>query len=128
VTAHIEGPGGSAAENARRRLAVYGSLAPGRPNHHQLDGLAGAWSEGSVRGRLIQDGWGATLGYPAIVLDSAGPVVPVHIFESDDLPDHWARLDDFEGPGYDRVVTWVSTPTGELHACLYVLSRPAPEE
>ncbi len=41
------------------RLATYGTLAPGRANHHQLDGLAGRWFVGSVRGRLFASGWGA---------------------------------------------------------------------
>ena len=82
------------------RLAVYGSLAPGRPNHHRLRGLSGRWIDGTVRGHLHQEGWGAELGYPGIVLDLDGPTVGVQLFESPDLPDHWTRLDEFEGSGY----------------------------
>ena len=52
-----------------------------------------------MRRRLVPEGWGATLGYPALVLDPTGPVVEVQLFESNDLPAHWPRLDDFEGPG-----------------------------
>jgi gamma-glutamylcyclotransferase (GGCT)/AIG2-like uncharacterized protein YtfP len=89
--------------NAECRLVAYGTLAPGRPNHHQLDGLNGRWLDGSVRGALVQQGWGAALGYPALVLDADGPAVEVQVFESTDLPSHWPRLDDFEGPGYQRV-------------------------
>ena len=59
--------GESATNRARYRLATYGSLAPGRPNHHQLDGLEGRWSEGDVYGRLVDAGWGASLGYPALI-------------------------------------------------------------
>jgi hypothetical protein len=41
--------------------------------------------------------------------------IEVYIFESLDLPDHWSRLDEFEGLGYRRVVvTQVSTADGEL--------------
>lgn len=107
--------------SARRRLATYGSLAPGQVNHHQLDGLDGHWSEGYVYGTLIDAGWAAGLGYPALILDPDGPPVAVQIFESTGLPDHWSRLDDFEGDGYERVVTTVSTPDGELRASIYVL-------
>ena len=103
------------------RLATYGSLAPGRPNHHQLDGLRGRWLHGQVHGALVDEGWGAALGYPALTLDPDGPAVDVHVFESADLPAHWARLDDFEGPGYRRVVTTVRTPDGDLEASIYVL-------
>jgi pimeloyl-ACP methyl ester carboxylesterase len=44
-------------------------------------------------------------------------------FESDDLPANWPRLDDFEGPGYRRVVATVLTADGDLPACMYVLRR-----
>ena len=45
-------------------LAVYGTLAPGRPNHHVLAPLGGAWTDGLIEGDLIPLGWGAALGYP----------------------------------------------------------------
>jgi len=56
-------------------------------------------------------------------LDPSGDFIDVHIFESEDLPHHWARLDEFEGPGYRRVVARVSTPSGELDAWIYVLAN-----
>ena len=104
------------------RLAVYGTLAPGRPNHDQLDGLTGRWIEGAVRGRLLEEGWGIELGYPGIVLDPDGPSVGVQLFESSDLPDHWDRLDEFEGVGYRRTTTTVSTAEGDLPAFIYALA------
>ena len=110
---------------ADRRLAVYGSLAPGRRNHRQLAALRGSWREGHVRGRLVEAGWGAALGYPALVLDPDGIDVPVHVLESDALPDHWARLDEHEGSDYRRVVVRVSTPEGELDASIYELADDA---
>ena len=60
------------------------------------------------------------LGYPALRLDPDGSTVGVDIFESADLPAHWARLDAFEGPGYERVITTVHTPTGDIEASIYV--------
>ena len=104
------------------RFAVYGSLAPGRPNHHQLNSLSGRWIEGTVRGQLLQEGWGAELGYPGIVLDLDGPTIGVQLFESSDLADHWTRLDEFEGSAYRRTVTAVSTAEGDLLASIYVLA------
>ena len=54
--------------------------------------------------------WGADLyGYPGIDLDPDGPTVAVQLFESPDLPEHWTRLDEFEGSGYRRTVTTVNT-------------------
>jgi gamma-glutamylcyclotransferase (GGCT)/AIG2-like uncharacterized protein YtfP len=106
------------------RLAVYGTLAPGRVNHHQISALAGIWQRGTVRGKLFSSGWGATLGFPGLILDPFGPSVEVDLFESRDLPDHWARLDEFEGTGYRRVVATVNTKEGERNAWIYVLADP----
>ena len=105
---------------ADTRFATYGTLAPGRVNHHQLAGLKGRWQQGTVRGRLVDAGWAAALGHPGLVLDPLGPVVEVYLFESAELPDHWPRLDEFEGTGYRRVVTQVHTADGELDAWIYV--------
>ncbi len=109
--------------SADMRLATYGTLAPGRVNNDQLAGLKGHWRQGTVRGRLFEIGWGAALGYPGIILDTSGTNVEVHIFESPDLPNHWRRLDEFEGKGYRRVVTKVSTKDGDLAASIYVVNE-----
>ena len=105
-------------------LFVYGTLAPGRPNAHVMDGMTGTWEQGVARGALLPDGWGAAAGYPAIVLDADGPEVPGLLFRSADLPAHWDRLDEFEGEGYDRVLTTVRLATGErVTAYVYALRR-----
>jgi gamma-glutamylcyclotransferase (GGCT)/AIG2-like uncharacterized protein YtfP len=107
---------------ADTRLATYGTLAPGRVNHQRLAGLKGRWRQGTVRGRLVDAGWGAALGYPGLVLDPLGPVVEVWLLESLDLPDHWSRLDAFEGTGYRRVVAPVRTADGAWDAWIYVVA------
>ena len=107
------------------RLAVYGSLAPGQSNHHQLDGLAGRWQAGVVRGRKLESGWGAAVGYPGLRPDPAGPAVAVQVFTSPDLPDHWARLDAFEGAEYERVAIAVDLGGETIEAQIYAL-RPEP--
>ena len=103
------------------RLAVYGSLAPGKANHRQLDGLTGEWRAGSVRGWLTEFGWGAAQGYPGLRLDPDGPVVAVQVFTSADLAAHWARLDAFEGDEYRRVTVEVATSDGPLAAQIYAV-------
>ena len=101
------------------RLATYGTLAPGRANSIQLAELEGFWRQGTVRGRLIEAGWGAEQGYPGLILDPAGDSVEVHLFESPDLPLDWSRLDAFEGAGYRRVVARVTMADGDLDASIY---------
>jgi gamma-glutamylcyclotransferase (GGCT)/AIG2-like uncharacterized protein YtfP len=79
--------------------------------------------KGDVRGTVLDRGWAAQLGYPALILDPEGPAVEVHVFESADLPAHWTRLDEFEGRGYRRVMVSVRTPEGDLAASIYVLDE-----
>jgi gamma-glutamylcyclotransferase (GGCT)/AIG2-like uncharacterized protein YtfP len=107
------------------RLATYGTLAPAQPNHHQLSTLPGIWRKGHVFGHLVQRGWAAAIGYPALVPASDGQQVAVHLFESPELPDHWARLDAFEGAQYRRAAILVQTPTGPLEAWIYLDAAPA---
>src|SRR5689334_19583928 len=102
------------------RLATYGTLAPGKPNHHQLSDLSGRWLRGTVAGSLVQTGWGAAMGFPALVLNETGSTVNVDHFVSEDLPQHWSRLDAFEGDGYRRVPVQVHTGEGDLDAFIYV--------
>jgi gamma-glutamylcyclotransferase (GGCT)/AIG2-like uncharacterized protein YtfP len=104
------------------RLFVYGTLAPGHPNEHVLADVHGEWQPASVRGRLLQEGWGAAVGFPGIVVDEHGPEVHGQLFSSEDLPSHWQRLDDFEGVGYDRVSTTITLRGGRtVEAYIYVL-------
>ena len=92
-----------------------------------MSALDGRWLRGHVRGTLIDAGWGADYGFPGIVLDGAGEDVMVDVLESAELPAHWSRLDEFEGPGYQRVTTTASTPDGQLEISIYVLGEtPSP--
>ncbi len=103
---------------ASHRLAIYGTLAPGRVNHHHVADIVGHWLKGEVRGRLLEAGWGADLGYPGIILDETEDEVEVFVLESPDLPEHLPRLDEFEGEEYLRRVVRVQTKTGELEAMI----------
>ncbi len=96
------------------RLFVYGTLAPGRPNEHVLAEVSGTWEPATVKGKLLQEGWGAAAGYPGIVLDELGGEVNGFIFSSEELSAHWSRLDAFEGDGYERVVTLAQLENGTV--------------
>lgn len=110
-----------------QRLFVYGTLAPGRSNSHLLEAIGGTWRPARVRGTLHAEGWGATLGYPALVLDEEGGEVEGSVFSSERLADHWERLDRFEGEAYERVSTEVALDDGsKIKAWVYVLAaQPA---
>lgn len=87
-----------------RRLAVYGTLAPGKPNHHVVAPLGGEWTNGIVEGDLSEEGWGATLGYPAFRPRAGGAVIAVQVLTSSALPAAWPEIDRFEGPEYRRIL------------------------
>ena len=104
------------------KLFVYGTLCPGRPNEHMLTKIGGTWEEGTVRGTLHPEGWGATMGYPAIVLNEEGPKVEGFVFSSDKLSDFWEELDVFEGEAYERVLTMVELNSNRrIKAYIYIL-------
>lgn len=102
-------------------LAVYGTLRPGASNEHVLADVPGTWRTGTVRGQRFEDGWH---GYPGIVLGGDGSVV-VHVLTAHDLAAHLSRLDEFEGPGYRRVVAAATLDDGtEVDAWVYELTAP----
>lgn len=108
------------------RLFIYGTLAPGRPNEHVLADVPGEWESAYVRGRLLQQGWGSSVGYPGIVLDERGEKVPGFIFSSEHLEEHWSRLDEFEGEEYERVLAYAELEDGtNVQVQIYVLSMSA---
>ena len=105
------------------RLFVYGTLAPGGPNEHILASIPGTWEPAIVIGRLFQEGWGAAAGYPGIVLDEQGGEIKGFLFSSESLVEHWSRLDEFEGAGYERVLTTARLNDGNtVDAYIYRLS------
>lgn len=104
------------------RLVVYGSLAPGKSNHAQMDGMTGTWTPGTVRGHFHDGGWAAGQGFPGLVPNRDGPAVEVLVFASLDLPAHWARLDEFEGQDYRRVVVEVTVAGSCLPANIYAVA------
>ncbi len=77
-----------------------------------------------MKGHLKQCGWGAEMGYPAIVLDEDGEDVSGYVFSSGNLAKHWNELDDFEGDEYERVVAEVRMDDHRsIQAHVYVLEK-----
>ncbi|MEM9266535.1 MAG: gamma-glutamylcyclotransferase family protein [Cyanobacteria bacterium P01_F01_bin.13] len=104
------------------RLFVYGSLQPGGPNESVLTTIGGEWEAAVIKGKLIEAGWGATMGYPGLVLDETGNDVHGHVFASSNLSHQWDYLDEFEGEEYTRVLASVTLLCGEqVQTYVYVL-------
>src|SRR4028118_478752 len=62
-----------------RTLAVYGTLAPGQPNHHVLAPRGGGGVGGRVEGEVVPLGWGAARGYPGFRPRAGGEAVAVKV-------------------------------------------------
>lgn len=97
-----------------RHLIVYGSLAPGGPNHGLVGDLPGEWFEGFVTGELLEKGWSAAMSYPALRWCPEGGEIGAHLFVSPELPRMWRRLDEFEGLEYSRIWAPFWSRDGEM--------------
>lgn len=97
-----------------RHLIVYGSLAPGGPNHALVSGLQGDWKEGWVTGELLEQGWSAAMSYPALRWCPQGEQIRAWMLISPGLPALWARLDEFENLEYSRILAPFWTNEGQV--------------
>ena len=105
-----------------KKLFVYGTLGPGRPNEEVLSSIGGSWEPAVVSGSLRDEGWGSKMGYPGIVLEEDGDDVEGFLFISNNLSNHWELLDEFEGEGYERVITKARLRDGRrVDAYIYAL-------
>lgn len=99
----------------QKGLIIYGSLAPGRPNHSKVEHIKGTWKKGIIRGRLESKGWGAQMGYNGFRHAPAEEqeIINAFILLSDELADHWPLLDEFEGREYSRLLAKYELENGE---------------
>ncbi|MBU3003724.1 hypothetical protein [Paraglaciecola arctica] len=68
-------------------LFIYGTLALGKPNEHLLQDLKGTWMNSSIKGVLVQSGWGPISAFQ-VLFDSKGDQVHGLIFCSEELEQH----------------------------------------
>jgi len=98
-----------------RTLIVYGTLAPNKPNHSVVEHIKGTWHKGTVRGKLVNQGWGAQSGYPGFMPASSEEQTEIEVFVliSNELESNWQYLDNFEGEDYIRMLAAYELDTGE---------------
>lgn len=104
------------------RIFIYGTLQPGKPNHHVMKGFRGSWTKATVTGSLKQEGWGAKQGCPGIVLGTSSEAVEGYVFQTEQIQDLLPVLDKLEGEDYVRVQTIASLESGDqVEAHIYAL-------
>jgi gamma-glutamylcyclotransferase (GGCT)/AIG2-like uncharacterized protein YtfP len=101
-----------------KAIIIYGTLAPDRPNHSKIQHIKGKWLKGIVKGKLVNEGWGAELGYYGFRHSHIDEQenIDAYILFSDELVDNWPYLDEFEGDGYRRILAKFELENGEVGA------------
>ena len=96
-------------------LIVYGTLAPGRQNHSQVEHIKGVWKKAKIKGKVEQKGWGSEFGFPGFRVGNKNNQddIDAFVFLSSELNYHWQRLDDFEGPEYKRILVKYESEDGK---------------
>jgi len=107
-------------EEPARRLAVYGTLAPGESNASELSEVDGTWSDGTVQGEL-----NTVNGQSYFTWRNDAGKVNVQVFESKSLESHFDRIDNFEGPSYQRFLVPVDSG-GKTQVCHIYGTHPDP--
>ncbi|MCT7635662.1 gamma-glutamylcyclotransferase [Aliarcobacter butzleri] len=87
----------------KETLFVYGTLMPNCPNAHILENIVGKFLPVTVKGKLVDAGWSASMGYPGIRLEDGSDTIHGFLFYSDNLINHWDFLDEFEGEEFIRM-------------------------
>lgn len=104
------------------RLFTYGSLKPGGQYAHLLSAAGDDWQPATVTGFIDANGWGHSVGYPALILHAAGSPIAGMLLTSPALDVLWPTLDEFEGSAYHRTFTDVQLADGTVvKACVYEL-------
>lgn len=98
------------------KLIIYGTLAPGKPNHHKISHIKGDWKPAVLKGgKLENKGWGADLGFNGYVpaKENEQTNISCYVLFSDELMKNWEILDEFEGAGYKRILAEYELENGE---------------
>lgn len=93
-------------------LIIYGTLAPNRSNHAEVQNIKGEWKKGIVKGKLLN----VSDGYVAFKHTQTGEQESIEAFVlfSEELNDNWSRLDEFEGDDYRRILAKYELNNGEI--------------
>ena len=84
-------------DHPSHKFVAYGTLRPGQPGHAVLKNVDGAWSSVTLHGVVHEKD-----GLPGFSYFGHADGVAAELLVSKDLPDHWRRLDEFEGARYER--------------------------
>lgn len=97
---------------------------PNCPNGHVLEEIGGKFIPATVKGKLIDAGWSASMGYPGIRLDAGEDTIHGFLFYSANLINHWEYLDEFEGAEFERTPVLVERYDElEVDTFIYALKR-----
>jgi gamma-glutamylcyclotransferase (GGCT)/AIG2-like uncharacterized protein YtfP len=102
-------------DRPEERLVIYGTLAPGRENHHIIADIRGSYRACTVHGRIDR-----VDGLPYFTWAPAAKRLEAQLFSSAELPLKWDYLDRFEGAGYKRRLIPATSDRGLCVASIYL--------
>lgn len=95
-----------------KSLIIYGTLAPNRSNHSEVQHIKGKWQKGVVKGRLLTVGEGY-LAFQHTAKDEE-QIFGAFVLSSDEWMHHWPNLDAFEGEDYQRILAKFELHNGQV--------------
>lgn len=99
-----------------KALIIYGTLAPGKPNHSKIEHIKGIWKNAVINGKLENKGWGSELGFFGFMHSNSDEqkTIEANVLFFDELFVYWEYLDDFEGIGYKRILAKYKLENGKV--------------
>lgn len=85
-----------------------------QPNASVLSGVTGTWSKGSVSGVVEH-----RVRFPYCTWEPSGSDVDVHVLASSELPEHFPKIDAFEGRRYVRSLVPVRAGSARYISNIY---------
>lgn len=79
---------------------------------HMLEAIGGTWEKATIQGEYFKAGSIQGFDYPGIILRDSGETIEGYIFISDNLSNHWDKIDAYEGAFYRRVITQAELADG----------------
>ena len=111
--------------SVENKLFIYGTLIPGEVNAHLLAPLKGSYVKASIKGSIhivqskLHNGLRGLFYEPLNENHVNG-----YLFESDDLPNFWHELDEFEGDEFPRIEVNVTLEDGAQVDCYAYIYSP----
>lgn len=96
------------------RLVVPGGRAERQFDNPILGRMAGQWGIGTLRGRVVTQGWASAMGFHGMRWDPGGDPVTISVMKAGAMSPPWQMLDAFVEAAFVRVLAPCALGGGEI--------------